>query len=94
MNPYSESFRRTVLKLQNFAFQSSGGSLSDGLSKAKALIYGFVQNQAFIQAVDDVFLMASIIVLASLVPVLFLRNYKKKRGTKSIQCQETRPNEV
>jgi DHA2 family multidrug resistance protein len=47
LDPYSESFRRTVLKLQGFATQSTGGNFSDALT--------------------------------SLVPVFFLRNYKKKR---------------
>jgi DHA2 family multidrug resistance protein len=79
LDPYSESFRRTVLKLQGFATQSTGGSFSDALTKAKTLIFSFIQNQAFIRAVDDVFLIASIVALASLVPVFFLRNYKKKR---------------
>jgi DHA2 family multidrug resistance protein len=79
LDPYSESFRRTVLKLQGFATQSTGGSFSDALTKAKALIFSFIQNQAFIRAVDDVFLIASVVALASLVPVFFLRNYKKKR---------------
>jgi DHA2 family multidrug resistance protein len=78
LSAYSDSFKQTILKLQNFAIQTTGGSLSEGLNKAKAIIYTFVQNQAFIQAVDDVFLIASIIVLASVVPVLFLRTHRGK----------------
>jgi DHA2 family multidrug resistance protein len=73
LSAYSDSFKQTVLKLQNFAIQTTGGSYSEGLSKAKALIYTFVQNQAFIQAVDDVFLIAAVVVLLSVFPVFFLR---------------------
>jgi DHA2 family multidrug resistance protein len=73
LSAYSDSFKQTVLKLQNFAIQTTGGSYSEGLNKAKALIYMFVQNQAFIQAVDDVFLIAAVIVLFSVFPVFFLR---------------------
>lgn len=82
LSAYSDSFKQTILKLQHFATQSTGGSLSEGLSKAKAIIFTFVQNQAFIQAVDDVFLIASIIVLASVVPALFLRTRRGKRRIK------------
>jgi DHA2 family multidrug resistance protein len=94
LDPYSESFRRTVLKLQGFATQSTGGSFSDALTKAKVLIYNFIQNQAFIRAVDDVFLIASIVALASLVPVLFLRRYKTKRGVTPIAVKNVQPRQV
>jgi len=85
LSAYSDSFKQTILKLQNFATQTTGGSYSESLSKAKALIYTFVQNQAFIQAVDDVFLIASVIVLFSVFPVFFLRirkgNMLKRKDT-------------
>lgn len=79
LSAYSDSFKQTILKLQNFAIQTTGGSYSEGLNKAKALIYTFVQNQAFIQAVDDVFLIAAVIVLFSVFPVFFLRIRKGDR---------------
>jgi DHA2 family multidrug resistance protein len=79
LSAYSDSFKQTVLKLQNFATQTTGGSYSESLSKAKALIYTFVQNQAFIQAVDDVFLIAAVVVLLSVFPVFFLRIRKGNR---------------
>jgi hypothetical protein len=82
------------LKLQNFATQSTGGSFSEGLSKAKALISTFVQNQAFIQAIDDVFLIASIIVSASLVPALFLKTHKRKRRVKPVDTVKIRSTEM
>jgi DHA2 family multidrug resistance protein len=79
LSAYSDSFKQAVLKLQIFAIQTTGGSYSEGLNKAKALIYTFVQNQAFIQAVDDVFLIAAVIVLLSVFPVFFLRIRKGDR---------------
>lgn len=82
LNVYSDSFKQTILKLQNFAVQSTGGTASDGLAKAKSVLFTFIQNQAFIQAIDDVFLIAAIIVLLSVFPVLFMRNQKRKRFAK------------
>ncbi|MGB8658757.1 MAG: DHA2 family efflux MFS transporter permease subunit [Candidatus Zixiibacteriota bacterium] len=89
LSAYSDSFKQTVLKLQRFAVHTSGGSSSDGLSKAQATIFTFVQNQAFIKAVDDVFLIASIVVLASLVPALFLRTYKGRRRAKPVDTEKS-----
>jgi DHA2 family multidrug resistance protein len=90
LNAYSDSFKQTVLKLQNFAILSTGGTLSEGLDKAKVLIYTFVQNQAFIQAVDDVFLIAAVIVLISVFPVFFIRTTKRKRPTKLPNIEKAR----
>jgi DHA2 family multidrug resistance protein len=81
LNAYSDSFQQTVLKLQHFAVQATGGTASQGVEKAQALIYSFIQNQAFIQAVDDIFLISSVIVLASVVPTFFCRTRKGKRRT-------------
>lgn len=94
LSVYSETFKQTVAKLQHFAMQSTGGGYTDGYSKAQSLIYTFVQNQAFIRAVDDVFLIASMIVLASLVPVLFLRRYQRKRGVTPIAAKTVQRGEV
>jgi DHA2 family multidrug resistance protein len=86
LSAYSDSFKQTILKLQNFATQATGGNYSESLSKAKALIYTFVQNQAFIRAVDDVFLISSVIVLFSVFPIFFIRirkgNMLRRKETK------------
>jgi DHA2 family multidrug resistance protein len=79
LSAYSATFQQAVSRLQHFAVQATGGTASQAADKAQALIYSFVQNQAFIQAVDDIFLISSIIVLASVVPALFCRTRKGKR---------------
>jgi DHA2 family multidrug resistance protein len=79
LNAYSDSFQQTITRLKHFAVQATGGTVSQAAEKAQALIYSFVQSQAFIQAVDDVFLIASIVVLASLVPAFFCRTRRAKR---------------
>jgi len=82
LNANSDSFKQIILKLQNFAVHSTGGTVSDGLDKAKTALFRFIQNQAFIQAIDDVFLIAAIIVLVSIFPVLFMRTTGVKRLAK------------
>ena len=80
LNQYSETFKQTMMQLQYFASQSIGGTVSDSIARAQGLIAAFVQQQAFIQAVDDVFLIASFILIVSVIPVFFLRSHLKKNG--------------
>ena len=76
----SESFKETITRLQHFAMNRTGGTTSAALIKAKAQIASFVANQSFVSAVDDVFLIAAVIVLISVVPVFFLRTHKSRRA--------------
>ena len=80
LDQYSEAFKETMIRLQHFASQAIGGTVSDSVARAQGLIVTFVQQQAFIQAVDDVFLIASVVLIVSVIPVFFLRSHLKKRG--------------
>jgi DHA2 family multidrug resistance protein len=77
LDPYSDSFKNTVTKLKFFALHATGGTTDAAIVKAKAQIVSFAANQAFIRAVDDVFLVAGAVVMLGVVPVLFLRTHKK-----------------
>lgn len=79
LNAYSETFQESMMKLQYFAQRSAGGTAADAASRAKALIIQFVQGQAFIQAVDDVFLIAAVTLVVGLLPMFFLRTNKKSK---------------
>ncbi len=80
LNKYSESFQQTITRLEHFVSQTAGGTVSDSISRAQALLMGFVQKLSFIQAVDDVFLVAAFTLLVSMIPVFFLKNYINKNG--------------
>lgn len=80
INQYSDVFQNTMAGLKYYAVHATGGTLSQAATKASALLYMFVQNEAFISAIDDVFLVAGLIVLVSVVPVFFLRNARRKKG--------------
>ena len=79
INQYSGVFQNTVEKLQYFSVDVTGGTFARAATKANAIIYMHVQNQAFISAIDDVFLLAGGIVLISVLPVFFLRRFKRKK---------------
>ncbi len=73
VNAYSDTFRQTAMKLQAWAVHTAGSTAKDALAQAKALIGMFVRTQAFIQAVDDVFLLAGVILLIGVIPLLITR---------------------
>jgi DHA2 family multidrug resistance protein len=81
---YSAIYRQTTAHLQHFATRAIGGTAADAAARAKALVIGFLQNQAFIQAVADVFFIAAIVTLLSAAPVFFLRAAKRKKGAKIV----------
>lgn len=80
----SEIFHRTMTKLQHFAVQATGGTAHAAATKAQAMLGRFVQQQAFIEAVNDVFFMAAIVVLFSVIPVFFLKSRKRLKMNKSV----------
>ena len=87
INANSETFKQTAMRLQYFAGQITGGTSSQAMNKAQALIISFTQNQAFIQGVDDVFYIAGIIVVVSIVPIIFLRAKKRNNFAKTVPLQ-------
>jgi DHA2 family multidrug resistance protein len=80
LNSYSESYTNTMHRLSHFIIESAGGTVRDAAVKGESIIGMFVQKQAFVQAVDDVFLLAAFVLLISMVPVLFLRTKGRKKG--------------
>jgi DHA2 family multidrug resistance protein len=80
LNSYSESYTNTMHRLSHFIIESAGGTVRDAAVKGESIIGMFVQKQAFVQAVDDVFLLAAFVLLISMVPVFFLRTKGRKKG--------------
>jgi DHA2 family multidrug resistance protein len=80
VNQQSDVFRQTALHLSRFSMNAVGGNQSLSAMRANALIASHISTQAFIQAVADDFLIASIITIAALVPILFLRVHRQNKS--------------
>ncbi len=89
LNAQSDTYRETMYRLQHFAMHSTGGSTADATAKAHSLLGVWVHNQAFVQAIDDVFLLVGTIILVSVFPVLFLRVKNKKKNREPVQPKGT-----
>jgi DHA2 family multidrug resistance protein len=84
LNPYSEAFRETARRLGAFAVHVTGGTASMAADKAKALVGMFVGEQAFVRAVDDVFLVAGVTLVVALIPAVMLRAHHGRLGGKGM----------
>lgn len=78
----STAFQHTLYGLRSFVQQSTGGSGTELMAKAKGLILQNVSAQAFVRGLDDDFLMGALITLLILIPLFFLKYHKKKNGQK------------
>jgi|WetSurMetagenome_2_1015567.scaffolds.fasta_scaffold07587_3 MFS transporter, DHA2 family, multidrug resistance protein len=76
IDPYSDAYKQTAARLQSHALHAAGGTSAGALSVARAQIGAFVSNQAFISAIDDVFLIAGIVIVIGVIPMIFLRAHK------------------
>ncbi len=78
----STAFQQTLYGLRSFVQQSTGSSGTQLMAKAKGLILQNISAQAFVQGIDDDFLIGALITLLILLPLFFLKYNKKKKGPK------------
>jgi DHA2 family multidrug resistance protein len=71
----SRELQQTMARLQYEAMERTGGTAAAALVKAKAQLASWVGKQAFVSAVGDVFLLAGVVVLLTVIPVFFLRTH-------------------
>lgn len=81
MSRYSPAFQNAVNGLANFAQRATGGTHAAAVNKAQALLIGNLEKQAFVASIDQVFLVASIIIALTLIPVVLLKE-KHREGKK------------
>ena len=79
VNPQSDAFRQVAGHLTQFSMDAIGGNQSLAAMRANALIASHISTQAFIRAVCDDFLVASMITIAAFVPIVFLRIRKREK---------------
>jgi len=61
-----------------FIQQHGGGSFATALRQAQSIVISNVGSQAFIQGINDDFLIAAIISLIGFLPILMLKSKRNK----------------
>ena len=69
----SQIFQQTTHNMAYFIQQHGGGSLPTALKQSQSILMSNVSSQAFIQGIDDDFLIAALITLLGFIPILMMR---------------------
>ncbi len=79
VSKYSPVYKNIIDGIRNFATYRLADPISVEAMRAKALIITDITKQAVVQATDDTFLFAFVIMMLCVIPILFLRTQKKTR---------------
>ena len=82
VNQNSATFKHIEYGLNYYIQKAAGGSGSELMMRSKALIVKNLTGQAFVQGINDDFLVGSVITLFILIPLFFLRYHKKEKKLK------------
>jgi len=76
----SQAFQGVTRNMAYFIQQHGGGSFTTALKQGQSIIMSNISTQAFIQGVNDDFLLAALISLLAFIPIIMLKS-KKKNST-------------
>ena len=82
VKPGSEVYQRTISNLKFHLQHEAGSAPADATRQSQALLLSNLNKQAYIQAINDDFLLAGIITLMGGIPIIFLRTKKSKPSGK------------
>lgn len=78
INSRSEEYRNTVNNIRFHIQHNAGSSSADASRQSQALLVQNIAKQAYIEGINDDFLLAGIITLVGGIPVVFLHTRKPK----------------
>jgi MFS transporter, DHA2 family, multidrug resistance protein len=87
LDPNSPTFQHLAYGLQHFAQQAVGGNTAEAAARAKALLGSHLAQQAFVQAVNDDFLLAAGITIIGVIPILLLRTRRRQKGEHAVSME-------
>jgi DHA2 family multidrug resistance protein len=76
----SPAYKGTLMNLSYFIQHYAGSNAYVSLKQSQALLFSHLTLQAFVQSIDDGFLIAGIITIISIIPILFLHTKKKQQN--------------
>lgn len=73
----SPAFKEVVNHLQNFAVHTAGSTQADAAMQAKSLLTQHVVSQAFVQGINDDFLIGAMLTFFLVIPLMLLKTKKE-----------------
>jgi DHA2 family multidrug resistance protein len=86
LNASSESYKQTTTNIRYYMQHEAGASPGDALKYSQTAILSNINKQAYIEGINDDFLLAGIITLLGGIPILFM--HTKKSKTENIPVHE------
>jgi DHA2 family multidrug resistance protein len=81
----SQAFQSATRNMAYFIQQHGGGSFSTALRQGQSILMSNVSSQAYIQGINDDFLIAAFISILGFVPILLLKS--KKKGSSPVESE-------
>ena len=81
VNPYSPAFQHTSSILQRFVQHTVGGTVTAAALRVRSILGSHIAAQAFVDAINDDFLIAAAITIIGVVPIFFLKARTRKQKT-------------
>ncbi|NVO11937.1 MAG: DHA2 family efflux MFS transporter permease subunit [Bacteroidales bacterium] len=78
VQPHSQIYQNTISHLSNSIQHNAGSAPAIASKQSQVAIASFIGKQAYIQGVDDDFMLAAIITFIGGIPIIFLHTKKKK----------------
>ena len=82
----SQAFQTAARNLAFYIQQHSGGTFATAMKQAQSQLISSVGSQAFIQGIDDDFLLAAIISLIGFIPIILMRTKVKNSAGSQIKA--------
>ena len=76
----SQIFQSTTHNMAYYIQQHAGGAYSTALKQSQSILMSNVTSQAFIQGINDDFLLAAGITMLGFIPILMLKSKKRNQG--------------
>jgi DHA2 family multidrug resistance protein len=86
LNARSESYQQTTKNIRYYAQHEAGASPGDAAKYSQTAILSNINKQAYIEGINDDFLLAGIITLLGGIPIIFM--HTKKSKTEKIPIHE------
>jgi DHA2 family multidrug resistance protein len=74
----SPQYNQVMDHLKNFAMHATGSSSINGQHYAKMMLLNNIKSQAYVQGINDDFLIGAVLTFSLLIPMLLLKTRKKK----------------
>ena len=83
IDSHTQVFRNTSSGISNYIQHNAGSSASIAQKQSLSVIAGQINKEAYIQGIDDDFLLAAIITIMGGIPIVLIRTKKKIKQEKS-----------